>query len=125
MLPPAELANGTCVTEGAPMFLFFPPAGRSPNLERARSFCARCPVAEACLEHALEHEPAGAWGGKTAVERQQIRTSRRRTPDPCSEPSYARYMRHVRGGENACVPCRDAFYTYKNEWRAARRLEIA
>ena len=35
------------------------------DLARAKSICARCPVARDCLADALARgEPAGVWGGK-------------------------------------------------------------
>lgn len=36
----------------------------------AKAFCARCPVVQECLDHALEvREPYGVWGGLSATER--------------------------------------------------------
>jgi WhiB family redox-sensing transcriptional regulator len=55
---------------------FFAPSyfeRRSEKLAReavAKSFCARCPVREACLEYALEtRDPHGVWGGLNEMER--------------------------------------------------------
>ena len=54
---------------------FFPTMGVS--LEPARSVCRRCPVREACLEFALEHdERTGVWGGLSARERRIYRRFR-------------------------------------------------
>lgn len=40
----------------------------------AKSFCARCPVVDACLAHALAvPEPAGVWGGLSEDERRLTR----------------------------------------------------
>ena len=39
----------------------------------AKSFCANCPVQEACLRYALaRREKHGIWGGKTTSERESI-----------------------------------------------------
>ncbi len=62
---------------GADPDLFFP--GRGDNVEPARSFCRRCPVADDCLEYALEHgEKFGIWGGLAERPRREIRRDRRR-----------------------------------------------
>ncbi|GAA3018678.1 hypothetical protein GCM10020229_32350 [Kitasatospora albolonga] len=65
--------------------LFFTPLGeRGPEREAreasAKEVCARCPVREACLRHALlAHETYGVWGGQTEDERERLfRASRRR-----------------------------------------------
>jgi Transcription factor WhiB len=40
----------------------------------AREICALCPVAEDCLNYALEnHEEFGIWGNTTERERRQLR----------------------------------------------------
>ena len=46
----------------------------SPQSERgAKAFCARCPVVDACLQHALEvRESHGVWGGLNADERRAL-----------------------------------------------------
>ena len=39
----------------------------------AKAICATCPVAEQCLEYAIEtHQSDGVWGGLTAVERHRL-----------------------------------------------------
>ncbi len=55
--------------------LFVAPAGERParrerRESQAKQICARCPVAQRCLEHALAvGEPHGIWGGLTPAER--------------------------------------------------------
>jgi WhiB family redox-sensing transcriptional regulator len=40
---------------------------------RARALCARCPVHDRCLEHALEAgEPHGIWGGLNELQRRRL-----------------------------------------------------
>jgi WhiB family redox-sensing transcriptional regulator len=39
----------------------------------AKAICAACPVAEQCLEYAIEtHQSDGVWGGLTSVERHRL-----------------------------------------------------
>ncbi|MFJ9948331.1 WhiB family transcriptional regulator [Kitasatospora sp. NPDC091207] len=58
--------------------LFFHPSGERGQAhdsreEAAKQVCARCPVADACREHALEvREPYGVWGGLTEDERLEL-----------------------------------------------------
>ena len=41
--------------------------------DEAKAICGSCPVAEQCLEYALEtHQSDGVWGGLTAVERHRL-----------------------------------------------------
>jgi len=59
--------------------LFFPPVHAERKAEKlareaaAKAICARCLVAKACLEYALEiEEPHGIWGGLTEQERKAL-----------------------------------------------------
>ncbi|MFI9272155.1 WhiB family transcriptional regulator [Kitasatospora sp. NPDC052896] len=69
---------------GADSSLFFhPPGERNPAHDdrdtAAKAVCARCPVREACLNHALTaREPYGVWGGLSEDERAAVLRSRRR-----------------------------------------------
>lgn len=62
--------------------LFFPisPAGPSRrDVDRAKSFCARCTVLRQCLEFAQANAPVyGIWGGMTLEERQRVRRREQR-----------------------------------------------
>ncbi|HEX6844143.1 MAG TPA: WhiB family transcriptional regulator [Actinomycetota bacterium] len=65
--------------------VFFAPAyfeKRAEKLAReavAKSYCARCPVREACLEEALAtRDPHGVWGGLNEMERRALERERRR-----------------------------------------------
>jgi WhiB family transcriptional regulator, redox-sensing transcriptional regulator len=56
---------------------FHPENERGPSRIRreqlAKQVCARCPVAEACLNWALRtREPYGVWGGKSTEERGEL-----------------------------------------------------
>lgn len=39
----------------------------------AKAICARCPVAQLCLDYALRHAVVGVWGGTIDAERVQLR----------------------------------------------------
>ncbi|HVW40831.1 MAG TPA: WhiB family transcriptional regulator [Amycolatopsis sp.] len=65
------------------------------ELERAKSFCADCPVREACLAGALaRREPWGVWGGEifergAVVARKRPRGRPRKHPLPVAEQPLA------------------------------------
>ena len=68
------MARGKC-KEVAPD-VFFPSDGMGVLV--AQRICAECPVAEACLEYALEHHiDHGVWGGASERERRRILRRRR------------------------------------------------
>ncbi|MFI7171248.1 WhiB family transcriptional regulator [Rhodococcoides fascians] len=66
---------------GFPVDLFYPdvPARgaarwRSSAEQEAKTTCARCPVTDECLSHAITFdEPEGIWGGLNYHERQTHR----------------------------------------------------
>lgn len=57
--------------------LFFPIGNTGPALaqiEEAKKVCARCEVAEPCLQWALESgQEAGVWGGMSEDERRALK----------------------------------------------------
>lgn len=57
--------------------LFFPDGESGPanrrQIQRAKSFCHRCPVADDCLDEAIERREYGIWGGFTDEERRILR----------------------------------------------------
>lgn len=61
---------------------FYPEGGQRhvrQSYERARVVCAVCPVAERCLNYALDNEERhGMWGGHTPAEREDLLGRRRR-----------------------------------------------
>ena len=68
------MARGKC-KEVAPD-IFFPSDGM--GVQVAQRICAECPVAEACLEYALEERvDHGVWGGKSERERRRMLRRRR------------------------------------------------
>ncbi len=60
--------------------LFFPVGSTGLALEMidsAKEVCQKCPVAEPCLQFALDtNQEAGVWGGYTEEERRIIRRER-------------------------------------------------
>jgi WhiB family redox-sensing transcriptional regulator len=66
------------------LYTFFGLEGERPPARQAREaaakdICSLCPVIEACLEYALEHdEKAGVWGGLGEEERKAERRRRQR-----------------------------------------------
>lgn len=51
---------------------------RERRERRAKRICARCPVQQECLNHALQvREPDGIWGGLTARERLNLERTQR------------------------------------------------
>lgn len=77
-------AHAAC--SGYPNSLFFPvgDGGEEVSVERAKSVCGVCVVADECLTYALEtNQRSGIWGGTTETERKSLRrkwlAERRRT----------------------------------------------
>ena len=68
------MARGRC-KEVAPD-IFFPSDGM--GVQVAQRICAECPVAQDCLEYALDHHiDHGVWGGCSERERRRILRRRR------------------------------------------------
>ena len=68
--------HGACRGENTSLF-FHPDGERGPARARrqtaAKAVCAKCPVIEACLKHALAvREPYGVWGGMSEEERARL-----------------------------------------------------
>ena len=105
--------------------LFFPERGDSFTARNAQAVCATCPVAEQCLEFAIEvGETEGIWGGLSG---RQMRQERRRraggrkgpkpgtTLKPINHGSNAGAQAHRRRGERPCQSCREAHAAYNAE----------
>ena len=72
--------HGACRGENTSLF-FHPDGARGPARARrqnaAKAVCARGPVLDACLKHALSvREPYGVWGGMTEDEREAFYAGR-------------------------------------------------
>ncbi len=65
---------------GIDVEIFFPEIDDEAEADAAKAVCERCPVRQACLEHALAHrEREGVWGGATERERRRILRQRRKS----------------------------------------------
>jgi WhiB family redox-sensing transcriptional regulator len=59
---------------------FFPSDG--VGVEKARKICNACPVADQCLEHALDNRiEHGVWGGASERQRRRILKQRRQAAE--------------------------------------------
>lgn len=59
-------------------WIFWPGQGDTEAVAAAKAVCATCPVADECLDFALDtDEKHGIWGGKSERERRSIRSTRR------------------------------------------------
>jgi WhiB family redox-sensing transcriptional regulator len=70
------METGVCRTENIPTSTFFPSPGNFArhDVRAAKQFCARCPVADECLNYALRTgERFGVWGGKSERQRRELR----------------------------------------------------
>ncbi|KAB7850183.1 WhiB family transcriptional regulator [Streptomyces mobaraensis] len=105
------------------------------GIRTARSWCARCPVAEQCLAYVMRMEEGtrhryGVYGGLTGPERRQYAdtgvrpapndTAGRthgRPPSPCG--TEAAYQRHLREHEPTDEACRRAHAAHVAHYRPA------
>jgi WhiB family transcriptional regulator, redox-sensing transcriptional regulator len=70
------MAEGLC--RNYPPAAFFPSDG--VGVDRARKICGGCPVADTCLEYALDNRiDHGVWGATSERERRRILKRRRLT----------------------------------------------
>ncbi len=64
--------HGLAACQGRHDLNFFP--SRGEDGQPARKLCAACPVADACLDHAIEQpEYFGIWGGTPERQRRELR----------------------------------------------------
>ena len=70
---------GACVHADPDLFFPISSTGRAlEQIAKAKATCTGCPVRQACLEFALEHDLMhGIWGGTTPDDRQAWRHERR------------------------------------------------
>jgi WhiB family redox-sensing transcriptional regulator len=57
---------------------FWPDDSDLASNMRAKAICKDCPVKLECLQHALDNDEAGIWGGTTEKERRSLLRRRRR-----------------------------------------------
>lgn len=73
-------------------------------------FCSGCVVATDCLADAHRHGDTGIRGGVLLTR---------------EHGTLSTYRWHLRQGEAACSPCRDAAAAYSRDAKRAQRLEVA
>lgn len=75
--------------------VFFP-VGRGHDGAAAEAVCRRCPVKDACLDHAVRNkETQGVWGGTTPRERRRLPEWRRTICAECGVVFAAAYGTQV------------------------------
>ena len=128
---PAWQDHAACI--GHPLDLFFPTRGEDAS--HAKAICARCPVRDTCLEHALANgEHHGIFGGMSERERRRLRVQRRREEGvgsrgpiagqkPINHGSLYGYYAHRKRGEEACPDCKAARAAHEMERKERRRAE--
>lgn len=107
------LEDAACLSHPDPDLWF---ATRSDPVaaREAKEVCMTCPVRAKCLNYALTHdEPHGIWGGVDEDRRERLRRSLR-IPRP--HGTHARYLSHVKEGEEPCGPCKRAHADHNHEW---------
>ena len=111
--------------------LFFPERGDSFTARNAQAVCAACPVAEQCLEFAIEvGETEGIWGGLSGRQLRQERQRRaggvrRKAPTNIDHSTEGGYHAHRRAGTSACQSCREAHAFHVKVGKAAKRERAA
>ncbi|HET9077708.1 MAG TPA: WhiB family transcriptional regulator [Acidimicrobiales bacterium] len=87
MVATDEWADASCRDgTGSLADLFF--SDEIPDIIRAKQICASCPVAEPCLEGALERrEPWGVWGGQLFFNGRILAQKRKRGRPPKNPPA--------------------------------------
>ena len=85
--PEIDWDNASCFDgTGSMTGLFF--SDEIPDIIEAKRICATCPLAEQCLEGALERrEPWGVWGGQLLVNGRILAQKRKRGRPPKNPPA--------------------------------------
>lgn len=66
--PPAWMTEALCAQVDPEIF----PPNQGKSTAPAIAVCRRCPITQACLQHALtNNETQGVWGGMSAMQRAQ------------------------------------------------------
>jgi WhiB family redox-sensing transcriptional regulator len=106
--------------------LFFPERGDSFTVRNARAVCATCPVAEQCLEFAIEvDETEGIWGGLSGRQlreekRRRAGGVRRKAPTNTEHGTEGGYHAHRRAGTPTCQSCCEAHAAREAERKKGR-----
>ncbi len=66
-------SRAACLTADPDLFFPISSSGTALELSRAKAICARCKVAQSCLNYALAAGPVhGIWGGTSEEERRTL-----------------------------------------------------
>lgn len=102
--------------KGKPTSWFYPEQHDPHHGTQARAVCATCPVRGECLAAALERSEHGFWGGKSVMERKELR-GKRGTPAPIRCGRCSTVFDGV-VGRTYCDECRqDARRESTHRWR--------
>lgn len=94
----AWMRLGSC--NGVETDLFFTELDEVPS-SSAVALCAFCPVKPECLQHALDNDEDGYWGGTTKAQRLAITSGRHRVKCPgCSSRDVIDL-----GNSTVCIGC--------------------
>ena len=93
-------------------------AGANHNTPKAKAICATCPVADECLQYALDAgETRGIWGG-VAIDEHRRSPEHRKVPTPLPHGTNAGYVRERRQGLPHCADCIAARNIYRRALHA-------
>jgi hypothetical protein len=70
-IPAPDLPEARCTNISTDWFYLLDGESNHPDdiLYLVRGLCNACPVQKKCLQHGVEYETHGIWGGLTAAER--------------------------------------------------------
>lgn len=107
---------------------FIPEQGT--RIDAAKAICLRCEVRDECLAYALDHQldddEDGLWGGTTPRQRRKMRSGAvKRKPRPISHGTPGGARTHARRGEKVCDACRAAKAIEAAEFKARHRGAVA
>lgn len=96
------------------------------GVERARQAYEQDQAAVAAGEALRDARRKKAWARKLARQRALYAAAKGVTPNPPRRSlkpcgTNGAYYRHLRNGEDACVPCLDAHVDHNSEWRSNAR----
>lgn len=95
---------------------------RYGNDAAAKAICRTCPVVQACLSHALEHDEwDGVWGALSPDERRELKQIRLRPMSEMDHGTESGEKQHRRRGEDPCPRCLAAATRAQRERKARRK----
>jgi WhiB family redox-sensing transcriptional regulator len=77
---PTWAERGSCHVQNLDTNLFFPLPHETTKRQEAIYVCDDCPVQQECLNHAMENNEHGIWGGTTERQRVNLRRTLKRVP---------------------------------------------